>query len=122
MADAAIVKNHICPKCKLCCDNSDRNTNTLCCSKCFNWYHYSCQNFKGPISTTNKFKCDLCLSKTNCHACQKKYYPRSLRVNCINCSHSFCSKCAAQTGKNIKFYLSPNNDFFVMTAMQIFHA
>ena len=118
MADAAILKNHICFKCKLGCD---KNTNVICCSKCFNWYHKSCQNSNGPISKANKKYCDLCLSKTNCHACCKKFFPRSLRVNCINCSNSFCSTCVAKTEKNIKFYLCPENDFFVMIVMPIFH-
>ena len=111
MASSAISKKHICLNCKLNCN--ENHIDCISCSKCTNWYHNSCTNITGPISTSaNNFKCDLCLATTHCHACNKKYYPRSQRVNCINCSNSFCSNCAVLAGKGIKYYLSPENDFF----------
>ena len=105
----ASAKKQLCMKCKLNCsiDNSD----SICCNKCSSWYHLSCVN----LTSNNypfKFKCNLCVSKTNCHNCGTKYYPRSHKVHCLNCSHSFCSNCAGLSGKNIKFFLSPENDFF----------
>ena len=116
MADSATLRNHRCMKCKLPCIKE--NTDDICCFKCSVWYHLSCTKFMSSIQRTyknssRKFICNLCSSKTNCHSCNKKYYPRSQRVHCLNCSQSYCSKCVASySGKNIKFFLSPDNEFY----------
>ena len=87
----------------------------------FNWYHLTCAKLLGSNITTNisttilpqKFKCNLCLTKTKCHTCSRKYFPRSLRVNCINCENSFCANCVkASSSKSIKTFLSTDNDFY----------
>ena len=112
MADPAVAKTHLCINCKLLCDSS-----SICCSQCYNWFHTHCSGLKksevAQIRSSNQtFKCLLCTSKLNCHLCSRKFNPRSLRINCINCEHSFCSKCAALSGNSVRFYLSPNQDFY----------
>ena len=116
MAVSNVFKNHQCTHCSLLCHA--QKTDCICCTKCFNWYHLSCENVtKSDLrifdkTPSKKFKCKLCLTKTHCHTCNCKYYPRSQRVNCINCSHSFCKKCIEWSGKNMKHFLSPENDFY----------
>ena len=115
MAVWAALKNHLCPHCSLPCqaENSDQ----ICCNKCYNWYHLSCENLtKSDLrvyekNPSKKFICKFCLTKTHCHACKRKYYSRSLRANCINCSNSFCKNCVELTGKTMKYFLSPESDF-----------
>ena len=112
MAVSATSKTHRCIQCKL----PGKNSDCICCSKCSAWYHGTCTHLTNAVlhtfkNTSKKFKCNLCSTKTNCHSCNKKYYPRSQRVHCLNCSHSYCSKCIS-SGKNIKFFLSPENEFY----------
>ena len=57
--------------------------------------------------------CHLCSTKNMCHFCNKKYTERSLRVNCVNCENSFCSKCVPTiSGKNIRHFLCPQQTFY----------
>ena len=114
MANTVTLKNHRCIDCKLTCiDNLD----CVSCFKCSAWYHVTCANLPKYAlhaykNKTEKFKCNLCSTKTNCHFCEKKY-PRGQRVHCLNCSHSFCSKCVSlQSGKNISSFLSSENEFY----------
>ena len=110
MATTVIHKNiHICVKCKLNCAEED---NTLCCSKCFNWFHSICEGINKNNCNQN-FICSICKSKTSCHACSRRYFPRSYRVNCVNCENTYCSKCLNDLKDiNIKYFLTPENDFF----------
>jgi len=114
MAGSARPNTHLlCIKCKL----SSTNENSICCTQCFNWFHSSCSGLSKvelrKIKHSNlKFKCTLCLNKSNCHFSLRKYNPRSLRVNCLNCENSFCSKCAALSGSNIRSFLTPDKSFY----------
>jgi len=117
-----VSTNTICVACKLVCKKNGESSG-ICCNKCFNWYHQACAkiidpNFKNVLS--KKFRCNLCTQKTNCHSCARKYYPRSLRVNCVNCENSFCSKCAATDEHKINFFLTPENDFYCQNCDQNF--
>ncbi len=107
-------QNHPCVHCKLKCNNNGV-INSLCCENCFNWYHLTCArhlNSKLSNSLSQKFRCNLCIQKTKCHTCGRKYFSRSKRVNCINCENSFCSKCAVKLDNTINYFLTPENDFY----------
>ena len=109
------TKFYPCPNCKL---NCNEETDCVNCDKCFNWYHLSCTNllkkdFNSLCRTNKKFLCNLCLTKKVCHHCNKKYTGRSLRVNCVNCESTFCSKCVPLiSAKNIRHFLSTEQNFY----------
>ena len=110
MFDAANdnIQFYPCPQCKL---NCLEDTDCINCDKCFNWYHFTCskltkKEFNVFCNNINKkFICSLCLTKNSCHHCGKSYNNRSLRVNCVNCENTFCSKCVPLVqGKNIRHF------------------
>ena len=118
MLDAANdnVQFNPCPQCKL---NCSEGTDCISCDKCFNWYHYTCakltkKDFNDFCNNPRKkFICSLCLTKKSCHHCGKSYTSRSLRVNCVNCENTFCSKCVPLvSGKNIRHFLSAQHTFY----------
>ena len=114
MADD-IVQVYPCPNCKL---NCLEETDCINCDRCFNWYHLSCTNlskkdFNTLCRTNGIFLCNLCLTKQNCHHCSKTFTRRSLRVNCVNCENSYCSKCVPLVSdRNIRYFLSPEQTFY----------
>ena len=113
MADSSSMKKHNCLHCKLSC----LEENGICCKKCYTWYHLNCANSSRMQShiltnSSQNFKCNLCCTKSNCSSCNRKYFSRSLRLNCINCESSFCSKCISSLGLDMKFFLCPENDFY----------
>ena len=124
MADSISQKSLNCLLCKLNCTRK----NSICCSKCFSWYHHHCVSLSSNFITKSKnsknsFVCNLCKLKTQCSSCNAKNYPRSYRVICINCENSFCSDCTfRETGNNIKFFMKPDVNFYCKKCRNcIFH-
>ena len=107
--------NYPCPYCKYFCTNVETS---VCCDYCFNWFHLSCIKLKGSQydksqnHNRNKYKCYLCITKTNCHGCQKPYFSRSKRVNCANCENSYCRLCVLKTNGEINSYLKPDKTYY----------
>ena len=111
----SVALNHPCAYCKYLCTSHENN---VCCDFCFNWFHSPCaeitnkQHNDKQKSGNRKFKCYLCLTKSNCHGCQKNFFPRSKRVHCANCENSFCRVCVLKNNGEINCFLRPENTYY----------